>query len=113
MADAVLMTRITFPYLLFITLVTLFSGVLNANEKFAAAAFAPVLLNLVMVAFLAVAFLFPNAGVRGEFRNRDGGRLQFILLVVAARSAGVFASLANVLAGAPTFGSSSPRLAPR
>ncbi len=58
------MTRITFPYLLFITLVTLHSGTLNANGRFAAAAFAPVMINLVMVAFLAVAFLFPNAGLR-------------------------------------------------
>ena len=34
---AVTLTRITFPYLLFITLVTLLSGVLNAHERFAAA----------------------------------------------------------------------------
>src|ERR671921_381893 len=40
---AVTLTRITFPYLLFITLVTVLSGVLNANGRFAAAAAAPVL----------------------------------------------------------------------
>src|ERR1700712_5469312 len=38
-AQAITMTRITFPYLTCITLVTLLSGVLNAHEKFAAAAF--------------------------------------------------------------------------
>ncbi|MCX7327304.1 MAG: lipid II flippase MurJ, partial [Hyphomicrobiales bacterium] len=42
----VALARITFPYLLFITLVTLQAGLLNAVDKFAAAAFAPVLLNL-------------------------------------------------------------------
>jgi hypothetical protein len=35
-----------FPYLLFITLVTLLSGILNARRRFAAAAAAPVLLNV-------------------------------------------------------------------
>ena len=36
-ALAVTLTRITFPYLLFITLVTLLSGILNARRRFAAA----------------------------------------------------------------------------
>ena len=56
---AVTLTRITFPYLLFITLVTLLSGLLNAHERFAAAAAAPILLNVSIVAALAAAFLFP------------------------------------------------------
>jgi putative peptidoglycan lipid II flippase len=62
-ARAVTLTRITFPYLLCVTLVTLHSGTLNAHGHFAAAAFAPVLLNLTMIAFVALAFLFPDAGV--------------------------------------------------
>ena len=60
-ALAVSLTRITFPYLLFMTLVTLFSGLLNAHRRFAVAAGAPVLLNLSMLAALASASLFPNA----------------------------------------------------
>ena len=48
-ALAVGMTRITFPYLAFITLATLHSGTLNAHGYFSAAAFAPVLLNLFVV----------------------------------------------------------------
>ena len=43
---AVLLTRITFPYLLFISLVSLMSGVLNSLGKFAAAASTPILLNI-------------------------------------------------------------------
>lgn len=42
-------SRIAFPYLLFISLVALQSGVLNALGKFSAAAAAPVLLNLTLI----------------------------------------------------------------
>src|SRR5215212_9251331 len=59
---AVTLTRITFPYLLFVTLVTILSGVLNAHERFAAAAAAPILLNVSIVAALALTSLFPTAG---------------------------------------------------
>jgi putative peptidoglycan lipid II flippase len=45
-------SRIAFPYLLFISLVALQSGVLNAFGKFSAAAAAPVLLNITLIAFL-------------------------------------------------------------
>ena len=43
-ALAVELSRITFPYLLFITLVTLYGGILNALQRFAAAAAASTLL---------------------------------------------------------------------
>jgi putative peptidoglycan lipid II flippase len=46
------LSRIAFPYLLFISLVSLQSGVLNSLGKFAAAAAAPVLLNLVLITAL-------------------------------------------------------------
>ena len=40
--------RVAFPYILFISLAALLSGVLNATGRFAAAAAAPVLLNLIL-----------------------------------------------------------------
>jgi putative peptidoglycan lipid II flippase len=86
---AVVMTRITFPYLLFITLVTLQSGTLNAHGRFAAAAFAPVLLNLVMIACLALAAFFPNAGVAASCGVVVSGVLQFALTFWAARRDGI------------------------
>ena len=49
--------RITFPYILFISLAALFSGVLNAANRFAAAAAAPVLLNIMLVTAMSVAWL--------------------------------------------------------
>jgi putative peptidoglycan lipid II flippase len=95
MTAAVTMTRITFPYLLFITLVTLFSGVLNAHGKFAAAAFSPVLLNVVMIAFLAVAAYFPNAGIAASFGIAVAGVLQLVLLLAAARGSGILGGFAR------------------
>src|SRR4028119_1762748 len=49
------LTRITFPYLIFISLVSLFSGVLNSLTRFTAAAFAPALLNIALIVALLVA----------------------------------------------------------
>ena len=55
---AVEMLRFTFPYLLFISLTVLAGAILNTYQRFAAAAFAPVLLSVVMISFAA--FVAPN-----------------------------------------------------
>ncbi|WP_375465472.1 murein biosynthesis integral membrane protein MurJ [uncultured Methylobacterium sp.] len=87
-ALAVALTRITFPYLLFMTLVTLLSGILNAQRRFAVAAGAPVLLNLAMLAALAVAHLFPNAAYAAAWGVAVSGVLQFGLLWWGCRRIG-------------------------
>ena len=92
---AVSLTRITFPYLLFMTLVTLLSGILNAHRRFAVAAGAPVLLNLAMLAALALAFLFPNAAYAAAWGVAVSGLLQFGLLWGASRRAGIMPGLAR------------------
>lgn len=46
----VALSQITFPYILFISLVSLLGGVLNSFGKFAAPAASPILLNLCMIA---------------------------------------------------------------
>ena len=51
---SVALTRIAFPYLLFMSLTALQSGVLNSLRRFVAAACAPILLNLVMIATLLI-----------------------------------------------------------
>ncbi|GJD59721.1 murein biosynthesis integral membrane protein MurJ [Methylobacterium dankookense] len=94
-ALAVSLTRITFPYLLFMTLVTLVSGILNAHRRFAAAAGAPVLLNLAMLAALALAFLFPNAAYAAAWGVAVSGVLQFALVWWDARRAGIAPGLAR------------------
>ena len=87
--NAVFLTRLTFPYLLCVTLVTLHSGTLNANRLFAAAAFNPVILNLVMIAFLALAFLFPNAAVASAVGVTASGVLQLGSMMLTARRHGL------------------------
>lgn len=86
----VTLTRITFPYLLLISLVSLFSGVLNSLTKFAAAAFAPALLNLAMVGAL---LLVPTGGEPTAYALAwgviAGGFLQIALLWNSARKAGI------------------------
>ena len=52
---AVYYGRIAFPYILFISLSALLSGVLNATGRFTAAAAAPILLNVIFVITLIVA----------------------------------------------------------
>ena len=90
---AVSFTRITFPYLLFITINTLQSGTLNANGRFAAAAFAPVLLNLSTIAFLAIAFVFPNAGYAASVGTMVSGVLQVGLTGYASWRVGILEGL--------------------
>lgn len=49
---AITYTRMTFPYIFFISLVSLFAGVLNSLSRFVAAAVVPILLNIVLIAAL-------------------------------------------------------------
>jgi putative peptidoglycan lipid II flippase len=92
---AVSLTRITFPYLMFVTIVTLHTGALNANRRFAAGAFAPVLLNLAMIAALAAAFLFPNAGYAAASGVVIAGALELAWIGVATYRANALGVLAR------------------
>ncbi|MET0430599.1 MAG: lipid II flippase MurJ, partial [Microvirga sp.] len=76
-------------YLLFMTLVTLLSGILNAHRRFAVAAGAPVLLNLSMLAALALAGFFPNAAYAAAWGVSVSGILQFGLVWLACRRADI------------------------
>jgi putative peptidoglycan lipid II flippase len=53
---SVLYGRIAFPYILFISITALISGVLNGLGRFAVAAAAPILMNLVMIGFLLAGY---------------------------------------------------------
>tara|TARA_B100000963_G_scaffold36057_1_gene26994 strand:- start:4850 stop:6376 length:1527 start_codon:yes stop_codon:yes gene_type:complete len=54
---AVELTRITFPFLLFVSLSSFFAGILNSNNKFAAAAAAPIILNVILIISLIFSFM--------------------------------------------------------
>ncbi|MEN9755680.1 MAG: hypothetical protein RLZ07_2062, partial [Pseudomonadota bacterium] len=86
-ALAVTLTRITFPYLLFVSLVTLISGTLNAHNHFASAAAAPILLNLAIIVALACAFLFPSAAHAAAWGIAISGLLQLALVAINAKRA--------------------------
>src|SRR5579872_5728616 len=90
-ALTVALTRIMFPYLLFISLTALQGGVLNSVERFAATAFTPVLLNL----FLIAAFLLvrPLTGQVLAWAVAAAGFAQFLWLVVSCAQAGLPLSL--------------------
>ena len=47
-----LLTRITFPFLLFISMASFFSAILNSNNKFGIAAAAPIILNIILIFIL-------------------------------------------------------------
>ena len=53
---AVEFTRVTFPFLLFVSLSSFFSGILNSFNKFAAAAAAPIILNIVLITSLIASY---------------------------------------------------------
>ena len=62
---AVLYGRITFVYILFISLVALLSGVLNAFGRFAEASIVPVLMNVMFIAAMLLAIEQGAARARG------------------------------------------------
>ncbi len=91
---AVLLSRIAFPYLALVSIVSLLSGVLNGVGRFAAAAFSPSLLNAVLIVALFTIYASGRietvfAGVLLSAAVTVGGALQLAVLVLACRRAGV------------------------
>ncbi|MEM1303086.1 MAG: murein biosynthesis integral membrane protein MurJ [Pseudomonadota bacterium] len=85
----VLYGRIAFPYILFISVAALLSGVLNAVGRFVAAAAAPVLLNVLFVAVLTVGLAQGwDAGLTLVWTIPFAGMAQLAFLWFAARRAG-------------------------
>ena len=70
------LSRLTFPYLILISLITLLSGILNSLQKFASVAFTPIILNL----FLIIGITSTN------YMNINSGEL----IAIAVTSAGIF-----------------------
>ncbi len=86
---AVLYGRIAFPYILFISLCALLSGVLNATGRFSAAAAAPIWLNLIFIASLTLGSLTGwDMGLTLAWAVPVAGVAQLTLLWRAAARAG-------------------------
>ena len=79
---AVEFTRITFPFLLFVSISSFFSGILNANNKFAAAAAAPIILNIILILSLLISYIFNlNFAKQLSYGVTLSGILQLIFLI--------------------------------
>lgn len=84
------LSRVTFPYLLFISLAALMGGVLNSLYRFAAAAAAPILLNVFFIA--AILLVVPLTGAPEEVFSwtvAAAGVGQFLFVVLACQRAGI------------------------
>ncbi|MEQ1890644.1 MAG: murein biosynthesis integral membrane protein MurJ [Alphaproteobacteria bacterium] len=89
-ANVVLFGRIMFPYLLFVSLVALYGGILNSLMQFAVAALTPVLFNSILI--VALGLVIPAFGWPGETLSwavAAAGVAQFLVLVAAANRAGM------------------------
>lgn len=93
---SVMMARIAFPYLAFMSVATLFAAVLNSLSRFAAAAAAPILLNICLVAALLLGLFTGNGddasravtGLYLAIFTSLSGALQLVWLYVWVRKAG-------------------------
>jgi len=93
-AFAVMLSRITIPYLMLISLASLLGGILNSLHKFWVNAAAPILLNIAMIVAL---WFFHGHGPEGAYVTARaqaisvtvGGALQLGWLMLACRQSGV------------------------
>ena len=93
-AFTVELSRFAFPFLLFAGLAALLAGALNAAHRFTAAAYAPVVLNAVLVAVLAVIAFCGETSQRQGARWLSmavtiGGAAQLALCWIAVKRAGL------------------------
>ncbi len=83
---AIELTRITFPFLFFVSLSSFFSGILNSNNKFAAAAAAPILLNIVLILSLIISFIFSLDFAKNlSYSVTVSGIIQLIFLIICTK----------------------------
>ena len=80
---AIILTRITFPFLFFISLASFFSAILNSHNKFGIAAAAPIILNIILIIILLLDLGFGDQiVVQLSYGVSIGGFLQLFLLFI-------------------------------
>jgi putative peptidoglycan lipid II flippase len=123
LALTVILSRITFPYLILTVVVVQLSAMLNAVEKFWAAAAWSNFLNLAMIAALLATRYFPNAAYAAAWGVLAGGVAQFLFMLWAGAREGLWLRLVwprwtpqvkefFVAFGAVTVGAASVVVAP-
>ncbi len=115
------LARITFPYLILTVVAVQLSAMLNAHEKFAAAAAWSIFLNVAMMATLVCWRFFPNAAYAAAWGVLLAGLLQLFFIIWAAARSGLTLRFSRprwtpeiklflVALGAATFGSASVQI---
>ena len=78
----IFLTRITFPFLIFISLSSFLSSILNSHNKFAAAAAAPIILNILLILTLLLqSYLNDKLVVYLSYAVTVAGIIQLIMLI--------------------------------
>ena len=78
---AITLTRITFPFLIFISLASFFSAILNSHNRFAIASASPIILNILLIGVLLFGKILDDELVYYlSYAVTGAGVLQFILL---------------------------------
>ena len=81
MVLAITLTRITLPFLIFISLASFFSAILNTHNKFAIASAAPIILNIILIGVLLFGKILNDKLVYYlSYGVSVSGVLQFIFL---------------------------------
>ena len=93
-ALAIDFSRITFPYLILTVVAVQLSAMLNAHEKFAAAAIWSIFLNLAVIGTLLASRWFTNAGYAASWGVVLAGVMQLFFIVWAAARAKIWLRLA-------------------
>ena len=77
----IFLTRITFPFLFFISLASFFSAVLNSHNKFALSAAAPIVLNIILISVLMLGRYLDDDLVKYlAYGVTISGIIQFLIL---------------------------------
>ena len=93
--------RLTFPYLLFVSLAAMLSGILNTLERFVAAAAAPILLNIILIGALVGVSRgwLPDPGLALSWGVLLAGIGQLAWLVFACGRAGLLPTVPRLVMG--------------
>ncbi len=93
--------RLTFPYLLFVSLAAMLSGILNTLERFVAAAAAPILLNIILIGALVGVSRgwLPDPGLALSWGVLLAGIGQLAWLALACGRAGLLPTVPRLVMG--------------
>lgn len=86
---AITLCRLTIPYVIFISIATLFGGMLNSIRKFAAFAFVPILMNIgiIVIPYWSKDFIAPYYGI--AYALLIAGVVQVLFMYFCLKRAGL------------------------